>query len=300
MLKMYNTDGKHGGESVFWDEVWSTGNFEMALRFCDVDPLRPLFERYVRPGSLMLEGGCGLGQYVAYYSARGARVVGLDFARETLSALRDRSPGLDLCAGDVAALPFHDGQFDAYYSGGVVEHFEGGPGDALREAWRVVRPGGVLLVSVPYLSPLRRITSLLRRSDRTYVSEPHTDSGEAESNDFFQYAFSSSEFEELLTRAGFRVVSKQGYAILFGLYELPLLAKLVAFVFGARSRLNRGRNYGAKLTMRRSEGSSNGRRGGTLKRLLVNEDVSVPVAGGIVRFLRWTCAHMQMYVCVRT
>jgi hypothetical protein len=36
-----------------------------------------------------------------------------------------------------------------------------------------------------------------------------------------------------------------------------------------------------------------------LKRLVIAEDASVPVAGGMVRALRWLCANMMMYVCVR-
>ena len=52
-------------------------------------------------------------------------MVGLDFAREWLTSIHRESPALPLCVGDVGALPFRDGAFDLYYSGGVVEHFEG-------------------------------------------------------------------------------------------------------------------------------------------------------------------------------
>jgi hypothetical protein len=36
-----------------------------------------------------------------------------------------------------------------------------------------------------------------------------------------------------------------------------------------------------------------------LRRLLISEDASVPVAGHFVRALRWACGNMMMYVCVR-
>ncbi len=102
----------------------------------------------------MLEGGCGRGQYVAYQSSRGVRVVGLDFALETLVAVHRRCEALLFCSEDVSELPFRNCSFDVYFSGGVVEHFEVGAYQVLNEARRVLPPNGTLLISVPYLSPL--------------------------------------------------------------------------------------------------------------------------------------------------
>ena len=75
MMKMYH-HAQHAGDAAFWEETWTDGQFEEAIRFCDVDPLRPLFERYAPAGTSLLEGGCGRGQYVVYYSARGVRSDG--------------------------------------------------------------------------------------------------------------------------------------------------------------------------------------------------------------------------------
>src|SRR5947207_14256799 len=143
MLKMYSSHTTQiGGSPEFWEENWADQVSEPQLRFCAADPLKPLFERYTHSGAVMLEGGCGMGQYVFYYAARGVRVVGLDFAGRTLACVHARYPNLTLCAGDVSALPFRDNSFDTYYSGGVVEHFEAGAEKALYEARRVLRPGG--------------------------------------------------------------------------------------------------------------------------------------------------------------
>ena len=90
MLKMYHDQANAGSTPDFWEENWENNRFEEAVKFCRIDPLRPLFEKYSKPGSLMLEGGCGMGQYLAYYAARGRRVIGLDFA---FSTLRNFTPG---------------------------------------------------------------------------------------------------------------------------------------------------------------------------------------------------------------
>jgi len=258
-----------------------------------VDPLRPLFEEFPGPGALVLEGGCGRGQYVAYYAARGVRMVGLDFATATLSRLRRADPALRLCGGDVGWLPFRSGAFRAYYSGGVVEHFETGPLPALREARRVLAEDGVLLVSVPYLSPLRRL-GVVTRSDRRRVAAPGPDAA-GEARRFFQYAFTRAEFSALLRQAGFAVERTQGYAILFGLMELPLFGR--ALEAAQRGRVGAGSPPPPPPAAQDRASPAAPPPASLLKRLLVSEDASVPVLGASVRLLRWAAANMMMYVC---
>jgi ubiquinone/menaquinone biosynthesis C-methylase UbiE len=313
MLKMYHQRLHKGDSPALWEETWEQTSFEEALRFCEHDPLRPLFERYTRPGTVMLEGGCGQGQYVAHYQARDVRVVGLDFAQSTLAILRSRYADLMLCTGDVAALPFRDGAFDLYYSGGVVEHFETGAGPALREAKRVLRPGGVLLISVPYVSLMRRALSPFKSSLWKRVSRPGVDAGNVrEGQQFFQYVYTRGEFERELAAAGLRVIGTQGYGILWGLYDISLLQTLTEKL-AHRSLTSPGEggsvarkcvqpalpvadSSGDKHAYAASSASSRS----TLKRLLSDEDDKVPVLGLGVRFMRRVCANMMMYVCQRS
>jgi SAM-dependent methyltransferase len=61
----------------------------------------------------------------------------------------DRSSRPDVLA-DVAALPFGSGQFDAAILSEVLEHVRN-PRGTLEEAFRVLKPGGQLLLSVPFM-----------------------------------------------------------------------------------------------------------------------------------------------------
>ena len=67
----------------------------------------------------------------------------VEISRETLADF----PGADIRRGDVTRLPWPDASFDRVISGDVIEHLDHDQGEAmLREARRVLEPGGHLLV----------------------------------------------------------------------------------------------------------------------------------------------------------
>jgi ubiquinone/menaquinone biosynthesis C-methylase UbiE len=291
-------DRMHAGSSPdLWEENWEVSGFEDSVRFMPIDPLRPLFEKHLRSDSTMLEGGCGIGSYVAYYAARGHDVIGLDFAQKTLKILHTRQPSLKLIGGDVANMPFPDKTFDLYYSGGVVEHFEGGAEKALREARRVLKDDGVLMISVPYLSPLRRLLLPLKGAEWRRVTKAAAETeGAIDGKKFFQYAYTTAEFKKMLADAGLKTIKTKGYAILWGLKELPGFRGSECEHAGVAKPGIANTNGSAPIDV---SPLIKDQPGGLLKRLVVSEDESVPILGLGVHFMGWAAANMMMYVCVK-
>ena len=127
---------------------------------------RPLFEAVldaagVGRGTRVLDVGCGSGLALVLAAQRGAVPSGLDISSGLLGIARNRLPDADLREGDMEFLPFADTAFDAVLGVNAFQ-FAGDPQRALREAARVVRPGGRVVASL-FVEP--------ERSEGTVVHE---------------------------------------------------------------------------------------------------------------------------------
>ncbi|HEX4521415.1 MAG TPA: glycosyltransferase [Gaiellaceae bacterium] len=100
-----------------------------------------------RPRSV-LDAGCAAGSLTPTLREAGAtEIVGVDLEPAMLAAASRRWPQERWLRGDLARLPFADGELDAAVSLGVLEYVDD-PVAVLRELARVVRPGGTVLISV--------------------------------------------------------------------------------------------------------------------------------------------------------
>lgn len=97
-------------------------------------------------GQNLLDAGCGAGYLLQEYARRGFHCTGLDGAAGMVERARSLNPGMEIQLGDVEAMPFGAEQFDCLVSIEVIRYLAR-PERCLREFHRVLRPGGLALVT---------------------------------------------------------------------------------------------------------------------------------------------------------
>jgi len=107
-----------------------------------------LWRRYGNPGEepSVLDIGCGAGSTLAELGKRG-RGYGMDVSETALRYCQQRGI-ITVCMADAATLPYKDAQFNFVISVDVLEHVQDDVG-AIQEMYRVAKPGGLIVFTVP-------------------------------------------------------------------------------------------------------------------------------------------------------
>ncbi len=112
-------------------------------------------------GMRVLEVGCGAGPGLRYLVAQGALAVGLDHSRYALETAQQVAPTSSVVVSDSAtSLVVSDQCVDLVLLSELVEHLPAASA-LLGECWRVLRPGGRIIVTTPNLWDSRRVLSPL-------------------------------------------------------------------------------------------------------------------------------------------
>ena len=123
----------------------------------------------------VLDIGCGEGHFAAALLRAGAEVVAADVAAEPLRRARSRHPTLDMrLVEPEAPLPLEDASFDVVWAGETIEHVAD-TAQWLSELRRVLRSGGLLLISTPDHGPLSRLWIGLSRAAFQARFDPRAD-----------------------------------------------------------------------------------------------------------------------------
>jgi N-acetylglucosaminyldiphosphoundecaprenol N-acetyl-beta-D-mannosaminyltransferase len=137
-MKSYRNEALQN-ESVRYGGPASYGSYAVTKRIATIDAMLDL------KGKCVLDLGCGNGCYTAELARRGASVFGADILMSNLKAFRTQIPRVQ-AAGE--NLPFAAESFDVVTMIEVLEHTHC-DGKVLEECFRVLKPGGSLVLFVP-------------------------------------------------------------------------------------------------------------------------------------------------------
>ncbi len=223
-----NQDKTYRQTQVEFEDEWSRNTVEGLLITNDYPRAREerkVYEPFLPKDELILEAGCGLGPKLLYFQGQGYRMIGVDFVLSALRKLKKYDPKMRISCCDIHQFPFGDNTFGAYLSYGVVEHFPQGPEESLREAYRILKDGGILMIAVPAANALSRFIhdpdnflQQLRENPliRKLAGKPEYPC--SDEHQLYMKLFEKEEMREILVRIGFKILKEMPVSHSFSLY----------------------------------------------------------------------------------
>jgi len=182
-----------------WEHIWDTASVERELQEIDYTRAQntlQIYAAYLNKTGIHLEAGSGLSAVVITLRKMGYQLIGLDYAENALHTSHAYDASLPLLVGDVHALPHATNSLDSYLSFGVLEHFEHGMSPALAEAFRVLKPGGILVLTIPYPNIVNRFVAWRRKQQGVTVLND---------DEFYESTYTREALCQNVTGVGFKL-----------------------------------------------------------------------------------------------
>jgi ubiquinone/menaquinone biosynthesis C-methylase UbiE len=151
-------------------------------------------------GGKLLDIGCGTGLFVERYIESGGNAIGLDISSKMIEKARCRCNACDYAIGTGEKIPFCDNSFDGVSSLLVFSYIKD-PETMLKEAYRVLKPGGKIAICTLGKKLLTRgIPAIYLISEKMNVNH-------VVMKDFGEHYYDREEMDHLFTQAGFSNIS---------------------------------------------------------------------------------------------
>jgi SAM-dependent methyltransferase len=208
------------------------------IQDCDSYELAPLFLDLFSQSQPVLEAGCGSGRWCGWLHAHGIAADGVDWSRALCDRANAEMPACRFYARDMADTGLPANSYGGLMALGSIEHAAAGPQKALAEFYRLLRPKGVAVITVPYggqiriaaqalIKPLQaaRSAPILRRLAGKAPLEPSACSLAQARREtvaawhpqfalnpngwsFYEYQFNHHQLDPFITAAGFTILRR--------------------------------------------------------------------------------------------
>jgi 2-polyprenyl-6-hydroxyphenyl methylase/3-demethylubiquinone-9 3-methyltransferase len=189
-----------GWAARYKNDVSDVSQLDLVLRAGIVQGLLRSRGAGLRRPARLLDIGCGTGHVLSALPADEYSIVGMDFAEGMVRVAAAEHPERRFLVADARSLPLPSGSFDRVTMVGVLEYIVESS-RAIGEISRVLRPDGVLVISVPNAASwFRRLHSL----ERTVTAPLRALLGKSASG-YRQFRWNESTLQQLLANEGFAI-----------------------------------------------------------------------------------------------
>jgi len=173
-----------------------------------------IFGKYIENGDRVLDLGCGNGRLVELLKDKNIDYLGVDNSEKLIEIAKAKYPNVRFQLADALNIPFSDNYFDKIFSIAVLHHISS---DELRckfiqEAKRVLRPGGVLIITVwdlwrrsAFIKLIIKFT-LFKILGKSKIDFKDIFVPWQKKIDRYIHCFTKSELKGLLKKSGFKII----------------------------------------------------------------------------------------------
>lgn len=220
---------------------WDLDEMNDMVESCKVDDAVNLTIQYIlNKKARILEAGSGTGRVIKYLNNLGyLNIEGIELNKKIVNELHKKYPEITVKEGNILRMPYKENAFDVIVSYGVIEHFPKGPDLPLKALLKVLKPGGIAIVTVPSFNFIRSIISFF--SPLTELANPLTNplirkifscpSLPAKNGNkpyyiypqrgpFFEYWLTPKQFEDICRKSGFEIIESTPICHIDGLYHI--------------------------------------------------------------------------------